>query len=162
MSPDWAVKEEPVPYAKLDDPQTLNLYSYVRNNPLSQVGPDGHDPDPDPQSVMTAPAPTPVAAPPGGAPIEIGPLVLIPIILYDIKGIAQMINPPPAGEPTAGKVENHGSQEPTPEPQTSTSGAGAMKGGGRNGQKVNADRVQSATDKISGLKGQRCTGLKSK
>ena len=34
MSPDWSAKEEPVPYAKLDDPQSLNLYAYVRNNPL--------------------------------------------------------------------------------------------------------------------------------
>src|ERR1019366_2886007 len=34
MSPDWSAKEDPVPYAKLDDPQTLNLYDYVRNNPL--------------------------------------------------------------------------------------------------------------------------------
>ena len=42
MSPDWAAKEEPVPYAKLDNPQTLNLYAYVRNNALSQVDPDGH------------------------------------------------------------------------------------------------------------------------
>ena len=42
MSPDWSAKEEPVPYAKLDDPQTLNLYSYVRNNPLSRVDSDGH------------------------------------------------------------------------------------------------------------------------
>lgn len=32
----------PVPYAKLDDPQSLNLYSYVRNNPLSRTDPDGH------------------------------------------------------------------------------------------------------------------------
>ncbi len=42
MSPDWSAKEEPVPYAKLDNPQTLNLYSYVQNNPLSQVDADGH------------------------------------------------------------------------------------------------------------------------
>ena len=35
-------KEEPVPYAKFDDPQSLNLYSYVRNNPLSSVDVDGH------------------------------------------------------------------------------------------------------------------------
>ncbi len=42
MSPDWSAKEEPVPYAKLDDPQTLNLYQYVRNNPLSRVDADGH------------------------------------------------------------------------------------------------------------------------
>ena len=42
MSPDWSAKEEPVPYAKLDDPQSLNLYAYVRNNPLTRVDLDGH------------------------------------------------------------------------------------------------------------------------
>lgn len=42
LSPDWSAKAEPVPYAKLDDPQSLNLYAYVRNNPLSRVDPDGH------------------------------------------------------------------------------------------------------------------------
>jgi RHS repeat-associated protein len=42
MSPDWAAKAEPVPYAKLDNPQSLNLYSYVGNNPLSRFDPDGH------------------------------------------------------------------------------------------------------------------------
>src|ERR1019366_8215055 len=34
LSPDWSAKAEPVPYAKLPDPQTLNLCSYVGNNPL--------------------------------------------------------------------------------------------------------------------------------
>jgi len=34
LSPDWAAKVTPVPYAKLDNPQSLNLYSYVWNNPL--------------------------------------------------------------------------------------------------------------------------------
>jgi RHS repeat-associated protein len=42
MSPDWSAKEEPVPYAKLDDPQSLNLYAYVWNNPLTRVDSDGH------------------------------------------------------------------------------------------------------------------------
>jgi RHS repeat-associated protein len=42
MSPDWAAKAMPVPYASLDDPQSLNLYEYVGNNPLSQADPDGH------------------------------------------------------------------------------------------------------------------------
>ena len=37
MSPDWSATVEPVPYARLDDPQSLNLYSYVGNNPLSDV-----------------------------------------------------------------------------------------------------------------------------
>ncbi len=40
--PDWSAKEEPVPYAKLEDPQSLNLYAYVRNNPLSRFDLDGH------------------------------------------------------------------------------------------------------------------------
>jgi hypothetical protein len=26
LSPDWSANEDPVPYAKLDDPQSLNLY----------------------------------------------------------------------------------------------------------------------------------------
>jgi hypothetical protein len=42
LSPDWSAKAEPVPYAKLDNPQTLNLYGYMRNNPLGGVDPDGH------------------------------------------------------------------------------------------------------------------------
>ena len=42
LSPDWSSKEEPVPYAKLDNPQTLNLYNYMRNNPLGGTDPDGH------------------------------------------------------------------------------------------------------------------------
>jgi RHS repeat-associated protein len=42
-SPDWSEKPEPVPYASLNDPQTLNQYAYVRNNPLSLVDPDGHN-----------------------------------------------------------------------------------------------------------------------
>jgi RHS repeat-associated protein len=32
----------PIPYADFRDPQTLNLYPYVRNNPLNRVDPDGH------------------------------------------------------------------------------------------------------------------------
>jgi RHS repeat-associated protein len=42
LSPDWSEKVEPVPYSKLDDPQTLNLYAYVENNPLVNVDLDGH------------------------------------------------------------------------------------------------------------------------
>ena len=42
MTPDWSAKVEPVPYAKLAFPQTLNLYSYVGNNPVSWIDRDGH------------------------------------------------------------------------------------------------------------------------
>jgi RHS repeat-associated protein len=42
MSPDWSAKAEPVPYARLDNPQSLNLYAYVGNNRLRYTDPTGH------------------------------------------------------------------------------------------------------------------------
>ena len=42
MSPDWSAKPEAVPYSDLANPQSLNLYGYVNNNPLSQADADGH------------------------------------------------------------------------------------------------------------------------
>src|SRR5215470_14360132 len=46
VSPDWAAKPEAVPYSDLHDPQSLNLYSYVRNIPTSKADVDGHCPCP--------------------------------------------------------------------------------------------------------------------
>ncbi len=40
--PDWSDDPDPVPYADFGDPQTLNLYAYVRNNPVSLSDKDGH------------------------------------------------------------------------------------------------------------------------
>ena len=42
-SPDWSATVEPVPYAKLNNPQSLNLYTYVLDNPLSLRDADGHE-----------------------------------------------------------------------------------------------------------------------
>jgi RHS repeat-associated protein len=42
LSPDWAASAEAVPYASYGSPQTLNLYAFVGNNPLSDADPDGH------------------------------------------------------------------------------------------------------------------------
>jgi hypothetical protein len=44
VTPDWSARPEGVPYATLWNPQTLNLYAYVGNNPVTRVDPDGHDP----------------------------------------------------------------------------------------------------------------------
>jgi RHS repeat-associated protein len=44
MSPDWSTAADPVPYASFAEPQSLNLYSYVHNNPLSHFDVDGHSP----------------------------------------------------------------------------------------------------------------------
>jgi len=46
MSPDYAAAgDDPdaVPYADFTNPQSLNLYSLVDNNPLTNTDPDGHD-----------------------------------------------------------------------------------------------------------------------
>jgi RHS repeat-associated protein len=42
MIPDWAEKPTTVPYASFGNPQSLNLYSYVNNNPTTTRDPDGH------------------------------------------------------------------------------------------------------------------------
>lgn len=44
MTPDWATAPTDVPYAEFGSPQSLNLYSYVKNNPTSFDDPDGHCP----------------------------------------------------------------------------------------------------------------------
>jgi RHS repeat-associated protein len=40
--PDWSAGEDPIPYAQLGSPQTLNLYGYSMNNPVSKADPNGH------------------------------------------------------------------------------------------------------------------------
>ena len=43
MTPDWAAGPITVPYASFGDPQSLNLYAYVRNDPNTGIDLDGHD-----------------------------------------------------------------------------------------------------------------------
>ncbi len=47
MTPDWAARPTALPYAVYGDPQSLNLYGYVRNDPVSRVDADGHGPNDD-------------------------------------------------------------------------------------------------------------------
>jgi len=42
QTPDWADTATTVPYASFGDPQSLNLYAYVRNNPTTMTDPGGH------------------------------------------------------------------------------------------------------------------------
>jgi RHS repeat-associated protein len=43
LSPDWSSVPAPVPYAHLNNPQTLNLYAMVEDNPETFADLDGHE-----------------------------------------------------------------------------------------------------------------------
>jgi RHS repeat-associated protein len=43
LTPDWSAVPVPVPYADLTDPQSLNLYNYVRGIPTTHFDIDGHE-----------------------------------------------------------------------------------------------------------------------
>jgi RHS repeat-associated protein len=78
MSPDWSAQVEPVPYSKLDDPQSLNLYAYVMNNPMDRTDPTGHWCVLGHGTTCSQPAPPPTPAPPAAPPIA--------VLKTDIKG----------------------------------------------------------------------------
>jgi RHS repeat-associated protein len=42
LSPDWSEYPTGIPYGDLENPQSLNLYGYVLNNPLKSTDPTGH------------------------------------------------------------------------------------------------------------------------
>jgi len=54
MTPDWAARPTAVPYAVFGDPQSLNLYGYVRNDPVSSADADGHESETQPCVTNTA------------------------------------------------------------------------------------------------------------
>jgi len=81
ITPDWAAKATAVPYADFADPQSLNLYTYVRDLPTVRFDPDGHrdgdatdaaleqmrkkktTPPPPPPQPVPPPKPTPTPQP---------------------------------------------------------------------------------------------------
>jgi len=42
VTPDWSTQPINVPYAQFDNPQSLNLYTFVKNDPVTLVDSDGH------------------------------------------------------------------------------------------------------------------------
>ncbi len=75
MSPDWSGSPEAVPYSTLSDPQSLNLYGYVRNNPATTVDADGH--------LFNTPGE------PGGAPAAFTFRVNVDLLLFPHFGFEQ-------------------------------------------------------------------------
>jgi RHS repeat-associated protein len=72
LSADWSAVPTPVPYANLNNPQTLNLYAMVRDNPETFADLDGHlgglgEPLVLPEGVGENCVPGSTACPAGGA-----------------------------------------------------------------------------------------------
>jgi RHS repeat-associated protein len=183
LSSDWSATPVPVPYANLSNPQTLNLYAMVEDDPESFADLDGHCPPCgeeileeiviDHPKVLGAiveaetEAETEVgeilaSAPKGPGSWGLGAVGRISLGTFGFY-LGEMINPHQSvgGDKTQEQLKHEQEQQQEPEPQTSTSGAGARQGGGRNAQKSNQDRTQSAQDKVKGLRQER-DALKSK
>jgi RHS repeat-associated protein len=62
LSADWSAVPAPVPYANLTNPQTLNLYAMVSDNPETFADLDGHGTDPA-LGISLAPPRVPLAPP---------------------------------------------------------------------------------------------------
>jgi RHS repeat-associated protein len=93
ITPDWDEHPEPVPYMHITDPQTLNLYAYVRNSPLSFVDPDGHmqchPKAGDPRTIVCDPDPPKKKDPPPKAETpHQWPALMIPGVNYGRGNLA--------------------------------------------------------------------------
>jgi RHS repeat-associated protein len=141
MSPDWSAQEEPVPYAKLDNPQTLNLYAYVGNNPLRTVDADGHEgavldeiEAAAEEGAMEGEEEGEPAGPEGAAiGAGIGALLGLADLGWGVIHDHFQSKPAAAApKPAAAPAQQEDKKEASPEPQTSTSG-GQKGTGGKNG-----------------------------
>ncbi len=153
MTPDWETKPTDVPYANFGNPQSLNLYSYVQNNPTTVGDPDGHV-GPDVGADIAEEIATYIATHPeevqaveaeaaAGAGVARWGLLAGPA-LY----VGEMINPHTTvgGDKPQAQQEQH--EQQSEEPQASSDGA--RQGNGRGGkqsrlnQLANDDKVSSA------------------
>jgi RHS repeat-associated protein len=76
-TPDWSARPVSVPYANFGDPQSLNLYLYVRNDPVSNADADGHiDDNADPDHPI-APGLKPVPNPANAVEVSVGTCVCV-------------------------------------------------------------------------------------
>jgi RHS repeat-associated protein len=150
MVPDWADKPTDVPYANFGNPQSLNLYSYVNNNPTTTRDPDGHCIE-DACVAEVAVVVAVIESPEGQEAIEEAEGAAAQILPAAeqvagngwnfIKGVAAagaalLSSPsgdktpgPPTPKPSANANEKT-KDEPEPEPEPEAASGGARKGGG--------------------------------
>src|SRR6185437_13014193 len=91
ITPDWAAKAVDVPYAEFSDPQSLNLYTYVRNVPTVSTDSDGHVP----VVVVEKVAEKVVYV------IDAEPILAALAVIKGAEFIHEMVNPPTVGQSDA-------------------------------------------------------------
>ena len=149
MTPDWAAKPTDVPYANFGNPQSLNLYSYVQNNPTTVGDPDGHSPECLVEEIVedVAIAHPEATAAVVGAAEKVGEVAEAgaSTALRSTLGVVGFIFL--ASQQTANEqqdtINGHANSNQEPEPQTSSSGAGARQGGGKPGEVYVTEPQQS-------------------
>ena len=194
MSPDWTSSPTDVPYASMGNPQSMNLYAYVGDDPINGQDADGHASyqfgdgtwdnlddfaKHEMNKAMTNPASNtavydkhcdcyrvtdklPALWKEVGAwfgqqsPIAMGGAGALALrgggaALLEEEGLLSL-GAPEIGIPALAVTALYLADVYLSE---DASDGGPAQGGGRNGQKVNPDRVQSAKDKIADLKDQR-------
>jgi len=131
-----AFQAGPLPYADISDPQTLNKYSYVRNNPLRYTDPDGHCFDPSSCGLEFAGAGSLLGGPIGGG---IGAVVGVAtgatIVYFGVKAVQAV------------QAEN------TSEAEQNATGASA--GSSRPGTLGKPDHQQTANEEAQKMGGTR-------
>jgi RHS repeat-associated protein len=145
-----------LPYADITDPQTLNKYAYVRNNPLRYTDPDGHCTDPLTCSMEFAGIGTLIE--PGGGTVVgavVGGIVGSAVAFFAGKAIIDHIHQSSDTSKSANKSESKPatqdqSQTTTPPPPGNQNDD--RHGGGKTGQKYNVDRRASAEQKLESAK----------
>ena len=142
MTPDWAAKPIAVPYANYGNPQSLNLYSYVQNNPTTLGDPDGHVAPvtgvdiaveiatyiaTHPEEVQAVGAEAAAGASASRWGLLAGPALYLGAMLHPAT-----VGQSDKDERAAMQQAQHEREQENGgvEPQVSTSGAGAMQGGG--------------------------------
>jgi RHS repeat-associated protein len=153
-SPDWSATPTAVPYADFTDPQTLNLYSYVRNNPLAKIDADGHC--------------YPLCTVAIGTAVGAGAGALAEVIAEKLKGEplnGSKILHAAEGGALAGAVTGFAGPEAGFLVKAGLSAGGQIIGGGTeralNGEKI-ADVKQVAKDAVAGALGAKIENIAEK
>jgi len=97
LTPDWSSTPVAVPYADLNDPQSLNQYAYTRNNPITKGDPDGHQQQA--AATLTTAAITCAAVEPCGAGMAAGAVAAAPVLGMVVAVAIPPIQNTPDGSP---------------------------------------------------------------